>query len=122
MCQKDGCAPRQNAGKGVVQQRLGVLIQRRVRLLDDQQGRVAQDGAGQGNQKLLAAWNRLTHFADRCLISLRQILNELVAVSYLGGFDDLRQRVTWVATADVVGDRVVENQVVLQDDGHMSAQ
>ena len=92
------------------------------RLLDDEQGRVAQDGPGQGDAELLADAQRMAQLADGRLVALRQLLDEVVGVGHLGRLDDLRQRVRRVAAADVVGHRVVEDQVVLQHDGDLRPQ
>ena len=92
------------------------------RLLDDVHGRVAQDGPGQGDAELLAGPQRRAHFADRRLVAVRQLLNELMRVGDLGRLDDLRDGIRRVAAADVVGDGVVEDQVRLQDDADLRPQ
>jgi undecaprenyl-diphosphatase len=120
--QEDAGPAGQHAGQGVVQERLGVVVQGRLRLLDDQQRRVAQDGPRQGNAVLLADAQGVAQLADGRLVALGQLLDEVVGVGQLGRLDDARQRVRRVAAADVVGHRVVEDQVVLQDHGDLGPQ
>ena len=52
--QKDGCLARQLAGKGIVKQGLGIVVEVNRRLFDNVQGRLAQNRPRQGNAKLFA--------------------------------------------------------------------
>src|SRR5262245_21410390 len=122
MRQEDRRASGQNAGKRVVEEVLRGFIHRRVRLFDDEQSRIAQDGPGQGDAEFLADIQRVPHLADMRIVTLRQVLNELMRVRHLGRFDDLRQGIARIAAADVVRHRVVEDEVVLKHDGDLHAQ
>ena len=64
----------------------------------------------------------MAHFANGRLVALGQLLDEVVGVGDLGGVDDLGQVEAGVATADVVGDGVVEDQVVLHDHADLRPQ
>src|SRR5262249_9552976 len=112
--QEDGGAGGGDAGGGVVQERLGVRVHGRLGRREDQQGRGAQVGAGQGGAEVLAGGQGVAQFDDGRLVALGQLLDEVVGVGDLGGLDDLRQGVGRVAGADVVGHRVVEDEVVHQ--------
>ena len=59
MRKEEDRAARQNAEHGVIELRLRVLVERLLRLLNDEQGGIAQDGAGQGDSELLADIERM---------------------------------------------------------------
>ena len=122
MRQEDDRAMGEQPGKSIVEKCLGVVIQRCRWFLDNQQGWIAEDGPGQGNAELFADSEGVPQFADGGLVAVRQLLNEMMGMGHLGGLDNLRQRVTGIAAADVVGDRIVEDKVVLQDDGDLGTQ
>src|SRR5262249_7350266 len=68
--QENRRAAGEEARQRVVQERLGVVVHRLLRLLDDDDGRVAQDGPCQGDQELLAAAQRVAQLADGRLVAL----------------------------------------------------
>src|SRR5262249_20946449 len=104
-----------------IQKGFGVIVQKAKRLFQDEQGGIAEDGAGQGDAIHFPAAEGVAHFADGGFVAVRQLLDELVSMSDLGRLNDLRQVVTEIAAANIVGHRIVENQVVLQDDGNLGA-
>ena len=114
MGQIDYSFSRQHAAKRIVHQVLCVLVELLRRLFDYVERWVSKDGACQGDPKLFARRERVAQFADRRFISVWQPVNELLPRGELRRLDDLRQRVTWIAATNVVGDRVVEHEIVLQ--------
>src|SRR5437868_2692027 len=101
MRQEERSAAWKDAGEGIIEQGLGLGIEGLRRLLHDEHGWVAENGAGQGDPKLLADVERMAHLADRGFVTFGQPLNELVRMRHLGRFDDLRQRIAWVAATDI---------------------
>jgi len=96
--QEDGRPAWQHPGKGVVQKRLGVVVQGHQGLLNDEQSRVAQDGPGQGDAELLAGPQGMAQFADgigEALVSRFVHLNPVPSYCALSGLarpDKLRWR------------------------------
>src|SRR5690349_20467755 len=88
--QEDGRPARQDPGEGIVQEGLDIVVNGSSRLFAAQKGRIAQDSSRQRDQKLLPGIQMMAHLADERLISLRKPLNELMSVSDLGRFDNLR--------------------------------
>ena len=94
---------------------------RRLRLLDDQDRGIVQVGPRQRDPELLVGLEVMAERADRRVVAVGQVLDEVVGMGHLGGLDDPRQGVHRVAQADVHQDRVGEDQVGLQDGGDLSA-
>ena len=70
-------------------QRLALGVDLAGELVEDQDARVAQDGAGQGDPLLLAAGQLGAGLADARLVALGQLQDEVVGEGPLGGFLDL---------------------------------
>jgi hypothetical protein len=87
------------------------------RLVQDQDGGVAQDRAGDGDPLPLAAGQQPPALADRCLVAAGQGGDELVRIGGLGGGADLRIGRAARPVADVVPDRSGEEQVLLLEQG-----
>ena len=107
--------------QGVVDEVPRIVVDRRLRLFDDQDRRIVQIGARQRDPKLFVGLQVMTERPDHRVVAVGQVLNEVVGMGQLGGLDDPRQGVHRVAQTDVDQDGVGEDQVGLQDGGDLSA-
>ena len=91
------------------------------RLVEDQDWGIAQQRAGDRDALALAAGEAVAALADRRLVALGQVADELVGVGGLRGGDDLLVGGVGPAEAQVVQDGAVEEVGVLHHDGHLLA-
>jgi len=96
-----------------IRQRLlhGVLalgIEGARRLIQEEHGRVAQDGARDGDALRLPAAEQRPPLPNRRVVALRQLHDEVVSVGSLGGSAHLLIGGLWATHADVLGDSSVE--------------
>jgi hypothetical protein len=89
----------------VLHQLFGIVVERRSRLVEQQDRRVAHDGAGDRQALTLAAGKRNTVFADRRVVTLRLGEDEILGIGEAGGFLDLGIGGIGTSVADVVADR-----------------
>ena len=80
-----------------------------------------QQCAGDRNALPLAAGERLAAFADERIVAVGQVQNELVGAGGAGGGDDFGRRCVGPAVGDVLGDRAVEQERLLQHDADVAA-
>ena len=80
-----------------------------------------EDGAGDRDALALAARQLHAALADDRVVLLLEPLDELVGVRDAADFADLFERRVRTAVADVLGDRAVEQKVVLQHDAELRA-
>src|SRR6185437_2685251 len=113
----DGGAAFAQVGQGELHRDLALRIERAGGLVEQQDARVAQQGAGQGDALALAPRQALAAGADRGFVAQRQGGDEVGGGGGAGGGFDLRLGGVGAAHADVGGDRVVEQQGVLADIG-----
>ena len=102
--------------------RLGAAVQRAGRLVEDQDRRVLQQGAGDGDALLLAAGKLQPPLADHRLIAFWQAGDEAMDRRALRRRLDLVLRGALAAIADIVADRVVEQHRVLRNDAKRGTQ
>ena len=69
----------------------------------------------------LAAGEDLAALADQRIVAVGQPQDELVGAGGAGGGDDLRPRGVGPAVGDVLGDRAVEQERLLQHDADVAA-
>ena len=102
---------------------LGVAVERRGRLVEDEDRRRLEDGAGDGDALLLAARELQPALADLGVVAVGQALDEVADLRRLAP-----RRATssspalGPAVADVVGDGVVEEHGVLRDHADRGAE
>src|ERR1700722_2512524 len=94
-------------------QALALRIERTGGFVQNQDGRVAQNGAGDGHALALTAGQLDAAFADAGLIALRKGTYKIMGVGLTGRFDDLGFRSARPAVSDVVQDRAAEQQNLL---------
>src|SRR6185437_7417978 len=111
-----------DAPKVVLDDPLGLVIQRAGRLIENQNSWVGHQRAGDGNALSLSAREGRATLTDGRVISLKQLENEVVGAGELRHLDDLRHRGAGHVDGDVVANRAVEQEVLLQHDAHLPAQ
>ena len=119
--------PDHGAALGDLQQRavdrgLRGLVERRGRLVEQQHRGVADDGAGDGDALALAAGQRVAALADDGVVSLRQAHDVAMDLGLLGRLLHLGIGSAFLAEADVLPQRHVEQHIVLEHDRHAAAQ
>jgi hypothetical protein len=100
----------------------GLGIERGGGFVEDEDGGVADEGAGDGDALALAAGEALAAFAERGVVALRQGLDEVVRVGFAGGGDDFLAGGADFAEGDVFGDGGVEEEDVLADEREVEAE
>ena len=101
---------------------LGAAVQRRGGLVQDQDRRIFQQGAGNCHPLLLAAGQFQAAFADLRVIAVRQLGDKAVERRAARRLLDLRLGRALAAIADIVADAVVEQDAVLRHDADRPAQ
>ena len=94
----------------------GVAIERRGGLVEEEDTGPFEERAGDGDALFLAARELQPSLADHSLIAFRQARDEVVDLRHAGRFLDLLAAGLRPAVADVIEDRVVEQDGVLRDD------
>ena len=115
-------APARDALQRRLDLALGESVERRRRLVEHQDRRRLQHGAGDRHALLLAARELQPALADLRLVALRQRPDERVDLRVLGGRLDLGVARAVAAVADVVEDRVVEQHGILRNHADGGAQ
>jgi len=103
-------------------QDLSAGVDRRGRLIQDQDLRIAQEGAGDRQQLLLALGDVGGFLVDFRLVAVFQGADEVVHIGGVGSGDDFLVAGSGLAVADVVHDRSGEQPGVLQDHAEAVAQ
>ena len=107
---------------GLLDQHLGAGVDRGGRLVQDQQGRVGEEGAGDGDQLPLPRRDVGPLLLDRGVVALGQGAHETVHESGLRRGDDLCVGGVQAPVADVVHDGAAEQHRILQHHPHLAAQ
>ena len=109
-----------------VERTLDVRFRLRVecagRFIQDQDRRVLQDGACNGEALAFTARQRDAALAYNKAITVRLLHDEVVSLGETRGTLDLRLRRSGAADGNVVSDRSVEQSRILEDDGDLLAQ
>ena len=92
------------------------------RLVEDDDARVRQDDAGEGDQLPLPDAQAAAALADLCLVPFGQSGDEVVDADRARRRLHLRIRCVQFAVADILGDRRGEEEGILQDDAELAAQ
>ena len=91
-------------------------------LVEEQDGRVADHGAGDGDALALPAGEHAAALADAGVVAVGQAQDEVVGVGGRGGGGDVLVGGVGAAPADVVGDGAVEDECLLEDGGDVAPQ
>ena len=122
MGEDEGRAVLHQAEERLLDDRLVFGIDRRERLVEDEDGRIAQDGAGDGDPLALAAGEPDAAFPDHGLVARRQDGDEVVGVGEAAGFLHLVFGRVGLAELEVVLDGAVKEVGVLVDDRDLPAE
>ena len=96
-------------------------VETRAGLVQNQDGAVADHGASDGDALALAAGEGHAPLANHGVVTLRHLLDELMRVGQLGGAENLGAAGFRLAVRDVVPDRAVEQQSLLQHEADLLA-
>src|SRR5579875_2652825 len=118
---EDGAALHEG-GERLLDEALGFGIEVGGGFVEDEDGRVFEQGAGDGNALALAAAELEAAFADDGPIAGGQLVDELGCESGTGGGEDLFLAGIGTAVGDVIEDGVVEQEGVLGDDADVLAE
>jgi len=110
----------------IFSQMLGIAINEAVRQqqlkVEQQNGGVANDGAGDGDALTLTSRQSVAAFADHGVVAVRQPRDELVGVGEHGRSKDFLPRGAGFAVGDVGRDGGVEQNRLLQHEADLAAQ
>ena len=106
----------------LLDQALGARVHAGGGFVQDQDARVGQRGAGNREQLALSLAQAAAAFAQHGLIFFGQALDEGIGVGQLGGGHHFLVGGVGPAKADVVHDRVAEQEGILQHDADLLAQ
>ena len=115
-------APRQELVERRFDQPFGMTIERAGRFVQDQDAWIAQHGARDRDALPLAAREPHAAIADRRVVALRQVENELFGVRFARRHLDLGPRRVEPAVTDIFADRSAEQQRLLRHDRDRAAQ
>lgn len=109
-------------GQRLLHDMLALVIQRRGRLIQNQDRRVFQENPGDGDALFLPARELDAPLADVGIVAVLQLRNEAVRARLLGRPNDILPAGAWAAIGDVVVDRAREEIDILLDDSDMIPQ
>src|SRR5918995_4951330 len=114
--------PGHEAIQGFLDLRLALAVEARHRLVQDQDGGVADDGPGDGYPLALPSGESVAPLADDGLVPIFEVHDEVVGVGCFGGPDNLLRGGVQLAVGDVLLDGGAEQDRVLEDDPDLLAQ
>ena len=103
----DGTTLHESA-RGFFEQGFGFRVEAGGRFVEDEDGRVLEEGAGEGKTLCLSAAETRSAFADDGFVFVGKRFDEIVQVRRLCGFDHFFMCSFGVAKFDVCRDSVVE--------------
>src|SRR6266852_7957654 len=106
----------------VLDDALALVIESARRLVEDQNSRIHDEGAGDGDPLLLPAREAAASLADDGVITFGQFQDEVVRAGERGGGDDTLHRHRRIGERNIVAHRGVEQHVFLQHDSDLPAQ
>src|SRR5690606_24157807 len=102
--------------EAVLDERLALTVEAGRRLVEDEDLRIGEDRARDGDALALSAGELHPSLADDRLVPVGKREREVVAVRDAGGGEDLIGRRIGPGEPDVLGDGAVEEEVVLEHD------
>ena len=105
------------AGQRRLDERLVLDVQTGRRLVEQDDGRILEEGARNGNALALAARKGAAVFADVGVSLVRELFGKFVAVGKLCRREDLLIRRVLAAEADILQNGIVKQRDVLENDG-----
>src|SRR6185312_5912157 len=92
------------------------------RLIEDQDARIGDERAGDGDALALPAGQGRSAFADDGVVALGKLQDEIMRTREAGRRDDALHRHRGIGERDIVAHRAVEQHVLLQDHADLAAQ
>ena len=96
---------------------LGVYV--RGRFIENEDARIAEDGAGNCDALFLTAGELAALFADAGIVTIGPAHDELVGIGGACCRDDLVWTGRGIRVPDVVGDGAVEQELILEDNPNL---
>ncbi len=122
MRDEDRCLAAQEGAERPDHQLAGVGIEAGGGLVEDQEGRLADERAGDRDALALAAGEVRPSLAEQRVVPRREFGNEVVGVGQLGCGDNLIPGGVGDAVPDVVRDGATEEDGVLEHETDLAAQ
>jgi hypothetical protein len=117
-----GCSTGHQAVQRSDDRGFAVRLDAACRLIQQQDGRVGEERAGDADPLLLTAAESHAPLANARVVAAGELADKLVGIRRPGCGDDLVHRGLGVPVADVVQDRVVEEKRLLLHQGEMAAE
>src|SRR5918995_5562594 len=117
-----GRLPGHEAIQGFLDLRLALDVEARHRLVQDQDGGIADECPGDGYPLALPSGEGVAPLADDGLVPIFEVHDEVVGVGCFGGSDNLLRGGVQLAVGDVLLDGGAEQDRVLEDDPDLLAQ
>ena len=118
----DGGACTHESLKGFLYESLALGVEGAGGFVKDEDGRVLEDGTGDGDALALTAAETAAAVADVCVVAVLALEDELVGIGDLGCFDDLFHRGVLDAEGYIIEEGVVEEDGFLVDVADEGAQ
>ena len=101
---------------------LALVVERARRLVEDQDARIGDERAGNGDALALAARQGRAALADDRVVAFAELEDEIVRARQARRRDDAFHRHGRIGERDVLAHRAVEQHILLQDDADLAAQ
>ena len=111
----DAGAVREDALEGLLDEAFGFAVETAGGFIEDEDARVAQDDAGEGDALFFTAAEAVAALADDGVVAIGEAGDEAVDVGGAGGLLDLFLGGIGAGEADVDGDGIVEEEGLLGD-------
>ena len=122
MSDDDDGSPMHDRAHVLLNDALALVVERRGRLIEDENAGIDHQGPGDGDPLPLAAREIGAALLDHRVVALRQLGDELVRARESGRLHHDHARHRGIAKRDVLVDRAVEENVLLQHDADLPAQ
>ena len=116
----EGGAALHEVAEAVLDHRFGLGVERAGGLVEDEDARVGEDGAGDGEALALAAGELDAALADDGVVAFGEALGELVDAGDAAGLQELLLGGVGAREEDVLADGAVEEEGLLQDDAELA--
>lgn len=118
----DSSAPLADAPHVVLDDPLALVVERARRLVEDQDARVGDEGAGDCDPLPLSAREAAAALADERIVAFGKLKNEFMCAGKRRRGNDLIHRQRRVRERDIVAHGAIEKHVFLQNDADLAAQ
>ena len=99
---------------------LALVVERRGRLVENENARIGRERAGDGDALSLPAGEVRAALLDQCVVAFGELVDELVGAGEPGDLDDAGARHRRIGEGDVLVNGAVEQEVLLQHDADVA--